>query len=357
MDPNEFLSKVDFKKPPSLTFLKRLTNHTGIIQHAKFAVPDRNLGYSVDDNARGLLVSVFYHRLFGGEEALDLGVTYLSFIDHAKTTEGWFYNFLSFDNKFLDQAKTEDGFGRVFWALSYTAFAAPRRDLTLGAKNLVAEVKGNIQKLEASRAKAYCLAGLTYLSQMEPNNEEWKKDIIFLADSLVELYKKNAVGNWRWFEPYLTYANGIFPYVLTLSYQATFNNIYLEAAKKSLEFLEKETATKEGIPSPIGQGGWYFKGKRKAAYDQQPLEAADMVIANLGLYKVTFDHKYQEAAKKWFAWYWGYNAAGLEIYDEVTHGCFDGINPEGVNLNQGAESIVTYLMAYLAFSDIELKLG
>src|SRR3989304_1647365 len=147
MDPNEFLSKVDFKKPPSLTFLKRLTNHTGIIQHAKFAVPDRNLGYSVDDNARGLLVSVFYHRLFGGEEALDLGVTYLSFIDHAKTTEGWFYNFLSFDNKFLDQATTEDGLGRVFWPWPRTRFSEDGLDRPLERIARSIRNKGNIQKL------------------------------------------------------------------------------------------------------------------------------------------------------------------------------------------------------------------
>ncbi len=142
---------------------------------------------------------------------------------------------------------------------------------------------------------------------------------------------------------------------MILAYQVTENKIYLNVAKEALAFLEKETTTQEGIPAPIGQNGWYQRGKKKAVFDQQPVEAADMIIAYLALYKVGFDKENYQKALKWFAWYHGYNIKKAVVYDEVTKGCFDGINEEGINLNQGAESIITYLLAYLAFSDIELK--
>lgn len=255
------LADLDFTQPPSLKFLKRLTNDTGVIQHAKYAVPERNMGYSVDDNARGLLVSVLYHKLYGEDEALDLAINYLSYIQHSKTSDDWFYNFMTFDHKFLDHAKTEDGFGRVFWALGYTIFANPRRDLVMGAKHTVAEIMGNIRKLDALRAKAYTMLGLFYLSQVE--GFDWAKtETEEIAEDLVSSFEKYSDKDWKWFEPYLTYANAIFPYALIQAYQVLKKEKYLEVAKTAMKFLEKET-TLSGIPVPIGQDGWYFKGKRK----------------------------------------------------------------------------------------------
>lgn len=356
MKPDKLISEIDFQKSPNLKFLKRLTNDTGIIQHTKYAVPDRNLGYSVDDNARGLLVVSLYYKLFGSEDALELGIVYLSFVQHAKTKDNWFYNFLTFDNRFLDHAKTEDGFGRCFWALGYTIFANPRRDLVQGSQSLINEIKDNLQNLGSPRAKCYCLAGLYYLSEADPDEKLWQTESKRLADDLVLLYERKNKGNWHWFEDYLTYANGIFPYALLLAYQTSGQERYLEVALEALTFLETETRTTAGIPSPIGQDGWYFKGKSKAVYDQQPVEAAKMVIANTAAFKVTFDKKYLLAAKEWFAWYFGYNIKKIEVFDTVTQGCFDAITPHGVNLNQGAESILTYLLAYQALSDVYLKL-
>lgn len=351
----EVLKSVDFKTAPKLNFLKRLTNQTGVIQHTKYAVPDRNLGYSVDDNARGLIVACLYYKLFGDEGVLDLALIYLSFVLHSKTADNWFYNFLTFDNKFVDQAKTEDGFGRVMWALGYAVFSNPRRDIKLGAANLIEDVKENISKLISPRAISYTLAGLYYLSKAKLENSTWEAEIKLLADKLVSLYKKNKTSDWHWFEPYMTYSNGIFPYSLALASEIASNDEYALIASESLEFLDKETTDKNGVPCPIGQDGWYKKDGKKALFDQQPVEAADMVIAYLALYKLENKPEYFKKAKKWFSWYYGNNIKQVEVYDNVTTGCFDGINPWGVNLNQGAESIITYLMAYLAFCDIELK--
>lgn len=351
---DKYLKAINFQKAPSLKFLQRLTNDTGVIQHAKYAVPERNLGYSVDDNARALIVAVLHHKLFADEQSLDLAINYLSYVQHSKSSDDWFYNFMTYDHQFLDHAKTEDGFGRVFWALGYTIYANPRRDLVLGAKHTVAEIMGNIRKLKYIKAQAYTIAGLYYLSQT--SGYDWAKtELDFLAGNLVASFKKVSDKDWEWFEPFMTYSNAIYPYSLTLASQATGKAEYLAIAKQSLAFLEKATTNPQGIPTPIGQSGWYFKGKEKATYDQQPVEAAKMVIANLALYKTTLEESYLEAAKKWFSWYHGNNLKHKLVYDEVTQGCFDGINAEGVNLNQGAESIITYLLAYLAFADIKLK--
>lgn len=355
MKPEKLIADIDFKNPPSLKFVERLTNQTGIIQHTKYAVPDRNLGYSVDDNARALLVTVLYSKLFDDKEDLDLAIIYLSFLQHAKTKDNWFYNFLTFDNKFLNHAKTEDGFGRCFWALAYTVFASPRRDLVQGSWSLLEEIKGNVAKLTSPRAKAYCLAGIYYLAIAQPEIKIWQELSTSLADSLLTLYKKSSDQDWKWFETYITYGNGILPYALTLAYQTTGEEKYLNIAKEALEFLEKVSHEKT-IPAPIGQDGWFVKGQKKALYDQQPLEAGKMVIANLALYKNTFEKDYLKSARAWFAWYFGYNTQKAEVFDQLTQGCFDAVTPNGVNLNQGAESILTYLLAYLAFSDIYLKL-
>lgn len=352
----KYLKKIDFTKPPSLVFLKRLTNQTGIIQHTKYAVPDRNLGYSVDDNARALIVAMLYHKLFKKDDVLELAVTYLSYIQHSKTKDNLFYNFLNYNNKLLNHAKTEDGFGRCFWALGYVVYSANRRDLVQGATHTLYEILPNIKKIASPRAIAYTTAGLCYLINQKTIDENIKSDINYLSEKLLNFYKKVSKGKWRWFENCLTYANAIFPYALALAYQATGNNKYLVVAKDSLDFLEKETTTKTGVPCPIGQNGWYIKGKEKAIFDQQPVEAACMVIANLAIFKITLEKKYYKNALKWFSWYHGNNIKKVEVYDSVTKGCFDGINEHGTNQNQGAESIVTYLLAYLTLADVKLKL-
>ena len=194
-------------------------------------------------------MSILYYKLFGDEDVLDLAITFLSYTQHSRTSDSWFYNFMNYENKFLDHAKTEDGFGRCFWALGYAVYANPRRDITLGAKHTIGELKENIKKLISPRAQAYTLAGLYYLNESEPKNLENKAQIEFLAESLVAAYKKYSDKAWQWFESYLTYSNAIFPYALILAYQATGREEYLNIAKESLKFLEKETTNKEGIPS------------------------------------------------------------------------------------------------------------
>jgi len=351
MRKRNFLTAINFAVPPPLRFLKRLTNQTGILQHTKYGVPHRMFGYSVDDNARALLAAVNYYQLYKKKECLDLAVTYLSFLVHAKRSDGLFYNFQTFDHKFL-QETSEDAFGECIWALGNLISSDVSPNLKLAAKDLFSEVEKNIEKLSSPRAKAYSLLGLSQILKAEPANKQIRQLLEKLTRDLLALYERYHDRNWHWFEAYLTYANHILPAALFVSFQILGEKKILEVAERSLAFLEKETHTKEGIPSPIGSPGWFTKGDKKAIFDQQPVEAAYAAIANFAAFRATKQKKYHQAALEWFAWFHGNNLKKVKVYDEATGGCFDAVNEQGVNLNQGAESIICYLLAYLELARV-----
>ena len=116
--------------------------------------------------------------------------------------------------------------------------------------------------------------------------------------------------------------------------------------KKQQNFLIKN-CQENNVPSPIGSNGWYFRGKNKALFDQQPIDAGYMVCCLEKAYYATEDSFYLTWAEKWYKWFWGNNIKNTSLIDE-NFACYDGLNPEGVNLNQGAESNICFLMAYLA---------
>jgi hypothetical protein len=335
---------------PSFDFLKKLTNQTGIIQHTKFGVPDRHNGYSLDDNARALLVSIGWFRIFGDKKALELASIYLAWLYHART-EDRFYNFASFDNRFR-QDFSEDGYARAFWALGYSIYATSRSDLTRTSKELVSEVKERLTSLISPRAIAYSLLGLYHLSRKEPEVAFWKETMRILADKLVTQYEKVATKNWRFFEDRLTYSNHILPLGLLKAYLILEEERYLKVALESLEFVEANSRL-EGVPAPIGSFGWYIKGRKRATFDQQPIEASEACLAFIAAYEATGDSLFRQFAYEWFGWYYGNNIKGLSLLDPETGGCFDALNAEGINANEGAESIIAYLMAALAIADLE----
>lgn len=342
-------SKKELKK--SFDFFSRLTNQTGIIQHTKFGLPDRRNGYSLDDNARALIVSIAWYRLFGDKKPLDLAAIYLAWLYHAKTEEGYFYNFSSFDNQFKENL-SEDGFGRAFWALGYAVFAKSRNDLTSVAKDLISETRGNLDKINSPRAIAYCLLGLFYLHRSEAENKIWKEEIEKLADKLVKLYERYSSKNWNWFEDILAYSNHLLPLGLFKAFLVVEKQKYLKVACETLDFVEKQSRI-DDVPAPIGNHGWFEKGAKRAVYDQQPIEASEAVLAHLAAFQATGEMGYIQNAMDWLQWYQGNNTKKVSLIDKETGACFDSLIEEGVNQNQGAESIIAYLMARLALIDLE----
>ena len=196
------------------------------------------------------------------------------------------------------------------------------------------------------RAKAFTILGLCYYYKAFPHDPNLSKNIVSLTEQLLDSYQQVSSSDWCWFEPYLTYVNARLSQALFLAYGIIGDERYLQIAKKSFDFLVKVQVIDEKI-IPIGNKGWYKKGGKRALYDQQPIEASCMVEAALAAFRVTGDKKYERIAHIAFDWFLGKNSQDVMVYNPKTGGCYDGVTPEGVNLNQGAEATVSYLLARL----------
>ncbi|SHE74471.1 glycosyltransferase [Desulforamulus putei] len=321
----------------------RLTDDTGMFQHAKYGVPDPTRGYTTDDNARALIMAVMLYERFGQEKYLALVYRYLSFVLNAQNREGRFKNFMGYNRDFMEESGSEDCFGRCLWALGYTlASAKTPRNVKDTCRYLLQKALPHVASLRWPRAKAYSLIGLTCLDMQE--TEEHVRN---LAASLAKQYEEHRDDNWNWFEDRLTYSNAVLPWSLLAAYRVSGEQRLLDIARESLAFLERITFG-EGYFKPVGCHGWFLKGQPRAEYDEQPLEACEMLLAYLEAYRITSHKRYLDRARKCLAWYHGYNSKGLCLIDPETGGCYDGITEKGLNLNQGAESIISYFIACLA---------
>jgi len=331
--------QINLNDRPPLTHLKRLTTKDGIIQHADLEVPDPSFGYSIDDNARALIVCLWHYRQYQDPSILQLAEIYFNYLKKVEKEGGSFHNFLSFSEKVLDAEGSEDSIGRAFWALSETYAIHPDEDIREQALDILKRTNINRHQDHIYlRTKAYILLGLVALNK--------KDQIKTWADQIVDGYEKTRSDDWEWFEDHLCYANGALPHALATAYENTGEEKYLEIAKKTFDWLEK-TSRIYDHPAPIGQNGWYYRGREKALYDQQPLDAADMVLTANKLFEITKEEKYQKISEDWMNWYLGYNIQDKPLINEQTKGVYDALTPGGVNANQGAESIVTFLMAFL----------
>ena len=340
--------ELDFTKPPDIRYLKYLTTEDGLIQHTKYGIVERKEGYALDDNARALVVVDDFAKLFDGTEIIDLAKTYIAFIRQMQKDDGWFYTFLTYDLKISHEKTTQDSFGRTLWGLGHTIGAAINRNVTLSARDMFEAAIAKISSLEYSRAKGYSILGLYYSGH--PKSKEL---IEKLSQELITLFEKNSEDNWVWFESFFTYDNAILPVALLFAYRILHDQKLLDCAIKTFHFLNS-IAHVDGIPAPIGQKGWFYKGQERALYDQQPVDVGSMVFAASEFYQETKDELYKKLAQEWFSWYWGNNLLKKEMIDLATGGVFDGLHHDDVNLNQGAESIIAYLIAYMSLSKLEL---
>jgi hypothetical protein len=329
-----------------LDFLRVLTDDTGLLQHSKFAVPTRKEGYTTDDNARALIACISHHEFFGDNKVEKLIDTYLSFLLYMQRTDGRLHNLLSYDRKFVDDTSSEDPIGRTIWACGKCLDSILPTEKKLLAKEVFDKAFGWISVFKAPRAKAFSILGLYHYQRAYPQDQNTLQNMKAMGNQLLEYYDHESSDKWSWFESYLTYANGRLPQALFLVYDCTKEKKYLKVAKQSLDFLLKVQSIND-VFVPIGNQGWYRKDGERAIYDQQSLEAACMVDATLAAFKSTNEEKYCKAAYDIFNWFLGRNSAELMVYNPETSGCHDGITPSGLNLNEGAEATVTYLMARL----------
>jgi hypothetical protein len=328
-------------------YLFALSDDVGIFQHSIYGIPDLSKGYTTDDNSRGLILAVMLYERFGQRKYLKLIYKYMAFMMYAQNDNGKFKNFMNFQREFMEEEGSEDCFGRCLWALGRTiSSVAIPENIRKSGWHMMNKAVEHWTNLISPRAKAYSIVGLSYLAdkpEVFPHIEQ-------LARSLVEHYTCCKADDWHWFEDYMTYGNAFFPWSLLKAYQILGIDKFSKIASESMDFLGSLTL-KEDYYKPIGCNGWLMKGKEPAAYDEQPLEACETLLAYLNFYNITKDKKYLENAEKCFRWYEGHNSKGVSLLDKETGAVYDGLNEKGLNLNQGSESLVSYGIAFMELSN------
>jgi len=337
-----------------LDHLMALSDNVGLLQHASFGIPDRDHGYSADDVGRGLAALMTCYSQQKDEQILPLIRTYVSFLNHSQTETGHFHNFMSYDRRFLDQQGSDETLGRVLWGLGTIVRWGPKEQVRALAQNMMAKAVPKILELDAPRAKADAIIGMYHLLEKFVGASQFKRLLIQLADDLVGLYKENHSRDWQWFEEVITYGNAKIPEALLRGYQVTQNEEYLEVALESLDFLTRQQWN--GVYFElVGNEGWYPKGGEKALFGQQPVDAAYLVEAYVAASEITNMNKYLELARFAFDWFLGRNRLNTALYDFSDGSVADGIDSNGISANQGAESVVCYLLAVLGLSGLKAQ--
>ena len=342
--------------PFSLAHIKRLTDDTGIIQHANFGIPNLKEGYCLDDNSRALLMVLMAYRQKKNSLALDLSPVYLSYINYMQNKDGTFRNFLSFSRNFLDKVGSEDSFGRTIWALGYLLDNAPNDAYYQTGKSVFFNASPNFEKLQSVRGIANTIVGISYYLMSNPSDDSMAERLKNLSYKLIKNYEENSISEWKWFEPLLAYDNGIIPFALLHSAERLKDSKITEIALETMNFLTKITL-KDGYFSAIGNEKWYKKGGERSMFAQQPVDALAMVLMYHQAFHLTKDKEYLTKLFSCFMWFLGENDLRMNLFDFETKGCCDGFESYGVNRNQGAESSLAYLISHLtvllAFEEFE----
>ena len=333
-----------------LNHLQTMTDGTGLLQHAVFAVPRYGDGYCLDDNARGLLLMTLMEN--GGmgniRETRSLSSRYLAFVsDSFDPKRGRFRNFLSYSRQWLEEVGSEESHGRALWALGTRIGRALDPARPSLSHNLFQEALPALQGFSSPRAWAFALLGIDgYLRAFEGDRavQSVRKTI---AERLLGLFERTQGADWPWFEDKATYCNARLSQALIVSGNRMGDQSMVEAGLRSLDWLVSVQRSEEGSFAPIGSDGFYSRDGQKAGFDQQPVEACGMVSASLEANRVTGQGHWMEQARLAFQWFLGGNQVQQALYDPATGGCRDGLHHDRVNANQGAESTLSFLLALL----------
>ncbi len=332
--------------PFSLVHIKRLTDDTGIIQHAKFGIPNLKEGYCLDDNARALLMVCMTYKQKKDPLALEFMPVYLSYIHYMQNKDGTFRNFLSFNRNFLDETGSEDSFGRTIWALGYLLGNAPNDAYYQTGKLVFFDAVPYFDSIKSIRGIANTMIGISHYLRTNASDDAMKGTLHKLANILVSHYDQNHTEDWKWFESLLAYDNGILPLALLHAAEVLEDGDISKVAFDTMDFLTEHTM-KDGYLSIIGNKDWYVKDKERSMFAQQPIDAEAMVLMYHQAYVLTGNRDFLKKLFTSFMWFLGENDMRMSLYDFETKGCCDGFENYGVNRNQGAESSLAYLISHL----------
>ncbi len=330
-----------------LSHLSRMTDSTGVFQHAIFSVPNFAEGYCTDDNARAFVLAVLLGELGDDPEGVrTLATTSAAFLHHAFDIKtGRFHNHMSFDRRWLDPQGSEDCQGRAVWALGLGVGRSPFRSFQIMAGQLFAQALPAVTGFSSPRAWAFGLIGIhEYLRRLSGDSlvNQTRETLIC---RLMERFEASAHPDWQWFEEELSYDNAKLAHALIVSGQGTGQQAVLGRGLKALRWLAEQQMSEKGHFRPIGSNGFYKRHGARANFDQQPVEAHATVSACLEAYRATSDLSWYEHAQCAFDWFIGWNDLGLELYSPETGGCRDGLHVDRVNGNQGAESTLAFLLS------------
>jgi glycosyltransferase involved in cell wall biosynthesis len=352
-----------------LDYLKLLTDDVGIMQHTNLGIPARHYGYSTDDVGRALVaLTQLTDNQKKAEEFWKLLTTYMSFLEHAQTDTGHFHNFMSYKREFLDEKGSEDTLGRAIYGLGHV-ISCPylSKNMRTLAHTLISRARFEMENLNYPRAKAYTMCGLYEMLRTGVDVDEFESvfnsrrdavksidsliskdafESIFInhANSLVDLYEANHKEDWNWFEPIVTYSNAKLSESLLLAYNYTKDRTYRKVGLATLDFLT-EIQWKGDFFDMVGNDGWYSYSGKKPIFDQQPIEAGYLTQAYVSAYEIVRERKYLDLARYSFEYFLGRNRLQTVMYDYSTGAVCDGLNHDGMNCNQGAESVICFLMA------------
>jgi hypothetical protein len=330
----------------------RLTDDTGILQHAIFSVPNASEGYTTDDNARALIVSNLLDGISSNAlklGSLNLSHRYLAFLWLAFNTDtGKFRNFLGYDRQWLEEIGSEDSHGRALWSLGNVLGHSQDAGLRGAAGRLFEAAVPATLTFTSPRAWAFCILGMQAYLDWFPGDRAIQGVRNTLADRLLDIYDRSHSATWRWFEKSLSYSNARLSQALILAGWRSDNQRMIEVGMDSLKWLVAEQHRGDDeIFVPIGSNGFFIEGNEKARFDQQPVEACATVSACLEVYKLTEECFWLQEAQRVFRWFLGKNDLRLALYDRTTGGCRDGLHPDRINENQGGESTLSFLLALL----------
>ena len=340
-----------------LDHLHRMTDHTGIIEHAVFVVPNYPEGYTTDDNARALIVAILLEEFAGitPTATLDLASRYLAFLWLAfDPATRRFRNCLSYERQWQDAEGSEDSHGRALWGLGTVLGRTKDAGLRGAAGRLFELAVPAAVEFKSPRACAFALLGLLEYLESFPGDRAALNAADALANRLLDSYRANSSAGWKWFENVLSYSNARLPQALIRAGRRGANEAMVSAGLEALEWLATvQRCEIKGHFVPIGSHGFYSKKTEKARFDQQPVEACAAVSAFLQAYRATGKGRWRKDAWTAFNWFLGDNDLQVALYDPTTGGCRDGLHPDRANENQGAESTLSFLMALLEMRKLE----
>ncbi|MFQ5502897.1 MAG: glycosyltransferase [Phycisphaerae bacterium] len=337
-----------------LAHLNTLTDDTGLLQHSVYATPDRHHGYSADDNARALVVCCMVWSLFQDESVLPLMRTYLAYLHYGQVSDtGRFRNFMSYDRRWLEDDGSDDCQGRILWALGHLIAHAPEPASMQLAENLFRRLHPTFQADRPLRTRAFAILGLHYYLRVHGEDTDAHGLLVDLAGQVDADIAGAESPDWPWSEEIVTYDNARIPQALIITGYVLKKPEMVDRGLRVLRWLLDIQTSPNGHISFIGNDGWHRRGVEKPTYDQQSVEAAALIGACKAAYRASGDASWLVEMRRCFEWFLGRNDLGLTMIDFKTGGCFDGLTPTGVNRNQGAESLLAWLLSLLIMHEMQ----